>query len=268
MLRNLFQHNHTHAPTQQPPQQPQPQHHPRLSLAAAAFVASAALVVVLAPPPPPASAHIPLGGEGSPLFAAPQVARQRQQREDLVRLFEGSSLQPRRQQLQQQGRPAAPAPTTTPRATARPKTAASAPVARRAQDALARLRAAEAAVDAGDYAAAERHYRAVVREHGDLALSEYARFGAALLAYERGDATSAIAGLQDSCQALRGRAEAHAALAAVLYAERPAQLSRAELEFEVASEFDSRFGDAAWVARERHWPPKAVGALRRFLSLA
>lgn len=259
MLRIPSQHSHTRAPA--PTQQPLPrQHNPRLSLTAAAFVASAALVL-LGTPPPPACAHVPLGGQGdpSPIFAPPQVARQRQQREDLVRLFEGSSLQQRRRPQQQQ---------RTPASTTETRSAPLAPVAQRAADALASLRAAEAAVDAGDYAAAERLYASVVREDGDLALSEYARFGAALMAYERGDATAAIAGLQDNALALRGRAEAHAALAAVLYAERPAQLSRAELEFEVASEFDSRYGDAAWVERSRHWPPRSVAALRRFLALA
>jgi hypothetical protein len=235
----------------------------RLSLAAllaSAFVAGAA--ATLAPPPPPARAHIPT--DQSPLFTAPQVALRRQQQEDLVRLFEGSPLkqqQPplqRQQQQQQQQR-------------RRPDNASGSasarPTAERAKNALAALQAASQAVDAGDFPLAEREYTRVVDDYGDLALSEYARFGQALLLYERGDATRAIAGLEDSALALTGRAEAHAALAALLYSERPNQLSRAELEFEVASEFDRRFEDADWVARERHWPPKAVAALRRFLAL-
>lgn len=166
-----------------------------------------------------------------------------------------------------------------------PAASATAPTttAERAKDALAALKAGDAAVDAGDYETAAREYGRVVEQYGDLALSEYARFGAALVAYQRAgegggggggggngnsSASLAIAGLEDSALALTGRAEAHAALAAVLYAERPAQLSRAELEFEVATEFDRRYSDAEWVAKERHWPPRAVEALRRFLALA
>lgn len=232
---------------------------PRARLSLAAMVASAFIAsnaALLLPPPPHARAHVAL--DSSPLFSAPQVARRRQQQEDLVRLFEGSPLR------QQQAPPAAARSTTT--TTTTPTTTTS--TAERAKDALAALRAAEAAVDAGDFFSAERLYARVVDQYGDLALSEYARFGQALMFYERGDATRAIAGLEDESVVLRGRAEAHAALAAVLYSERPQQLSRAELEFEVASEFDGRFADADWVARERHWPPRAVAALRRFLSLA
>jgi hypothetical protein len=231
----------------------------RLSLAAllaSAFVAGAATL------PPSSSAHI--ATDSSPLFTAPQVALRRQQQEDLVRLFEGSPLKqqqpPQRQQQQQrrqQPNGAAPSTTTTTTTT----------TAERAKTALASLQAASQAIDAGDFPLAEREYTRVVDDYGDLALSEYARFGQALLLYERGDATRAIAGLEDTALALTGRAEAHAALAALLYSERPNQLSRAELEFEVASEFDRRFEDPDWVARERHWPPKALAALRRFVAL-
>lgn len=233
---------------------------PALRMSMAALVASA-FVACSAVAAPPALAHIQTGGadDASPLFAPPQVAQRRRQQEDLVRLFEGSPLLQQQQRQQQRGRP----PPLTPSSSSAP----SSTTAERAREAIAALQRAEAAVDAGDFPLAEREYARVVDSYGDLALSEYARFGRDLVLYERGDATRAIAGLEDSALALRGRAEAHAALASLLYAERPAQLSRAELEFEVASEFDRRFEDADWVAKNRHWPPKALGALRRFLSL-
>jgi hypothetical protein len=232
------------------------------ALCAAAATTTAALLVVA----PSAEARIPL--DSSPLFSAPQESLRRQQREDLVRLFEGSPLQQQQQALSRR----ASADRQQPQQPQGPPLQRAAPsmmsTAARAKDALAALTAASAAVDAGDYDLAAREYSRVVDQYGDLALSEYARFGAALVQYQKNDAPRAIAGLEDVALALRGRAEAHAALAAVLYAERPAQLSRAELEFEVASEFDSRYGDIEWVARERHWPPRAVEALRRFLALA
>jgi hypothetical protein len=213
-----------------------------------------AAALAVAPPPPPSLAHVPL--DSSPLFAAPQAALRRRQQEDLVRLFEGSPLQ------QQKPRQPSPSPSRRPPPARQPL-----PTAERANAALAALRAAEAAVDAGDFGLAEREYGRVVDSYGDLALSEYARFGQALLFYQRGDSARALAGLEDEARALTGRAEAHAALAALLWTERPQQLSRAELEFEVAGEFDARYADADWVARERHWPPRAVAALRRFLAL-
>ncbi len=55
--------------------------------------------------------------------------------------------------------------------------------------------------------------------------------------------------------------------AAVLWSERPSQRLRAEQQFEIASEFDRRYGDLAFVRDERHWPPRLVAALGRFLEL-
>lgn len=67
--------------------------------------------------------------------------------------------------------------------------------------------------------------------------------------------------------ALRGSAEVHAALAVILHAERPRQVGRAEQQWTIATEFDSRFSDLEWVAKERHWPPRLMAALQRFLTL-
>lgn len=66
---------------------------------------------------------------------------------------------------------------------------------------------------------------------------------------------------------IRGNPETHAALAAVLYAERPAQRWRAEQQWDIAVEFDSRYQDTAWVQQNKHWPPKLLSALDNFLSL-
>ena len=62
--------------------------------------------------------------------------------------------------------------------------------------------------------------------------------------------------------------QVHAALAVMLYSEQPPALSRAESQWELAGEFDSRFADVSWVARERHWPPSMVAALQHFLAMS
>lgn len=61
--------------------------------------------------------------------------------------------------------------------------------------------------------------------------------------------------------------QVHAALAALLYAERPLERQRAELQWELATEFDTRYNDLDWVAREKRWGPKLLNALDMFLSL-
>ena len=50
-------------------------------------------------------------------------------------------------------------------------------------------------------------------------------------------------------------------------AERPGQRLYAEEQWELACEFDQRYADADWVARTKHWPPRALAALQRFLQL-
>lgn len=55
--------------------------------------------------------------------------------------------------------------------------------------------------------------------------------------------------------------------AAVLWSERPNQHYRAEQQFEIATEFDSRYSSLQYVREERHWPPRLVAALERFLEL-
>lgn len=82
-----------------------------------------------------------------------------------------------------------------------------------------------------------------------------------------GDASKSIIALEDLEVSMRGAPEVHAALAAVLYAERPAQRLRAEQQWDIALEFDSRYQDADWVAKNKHWPPTLMDALQKFLLL-
>lgn len=66
----------------------------------------------------------------------------------------------------------------------------------------------------------------------------------------------------------RGAPEVHAALAAVLWKERPRQRLRAEQQFEIATEFDPRYSDPDFVRQQKLWPPRLVAALRQFLELS
>ena len=38
-------------------------------------------------------------------------------------------------------------------------------------------------------------------------------------------------------------------------------------EWEVASSFDKRYSDLEWVRTAKHWPPKMMVALERFLDI-
>jgi hypothetical protein len=79
--------------------------------------------------------------------------------------------------------------------------------------------------------------------------------------------SEAILELEDESVQLKGAAEVHAALASVLYVERPKQLLRAEQEWDVAMEFDRRYVDLVWVRSSKHWPPRMLAALQRFIEL-
>ena len=98
----------------------------------------------------------------------------------------------------------------------------------RPQLALSCLESARTAIDQGRNRDALRLYSYIASEFPDLALSQYARVGQALLTYEAGDASDAILELEDEAVAFVGSAEIHAALAALLYVERPGLAFRAE----------------------------------------
>ena len=112
-----------------------------------------------------------------------------------------------------------------------------------------------------------QRYTQITRDYADLALSERARVPRALHLYELGQTNEALLELEDEEVALRGNAEVHAALAALLYTERPGELSYAEQQWDIASEFDSRYGLLEYVRKEKKWPPKALQSLQRFLEL-
>ncbi len=82
-----------------------------------------------------------------------------------------------------------------------------------------------------------------------------------------GQPSQALLELEDEEVSMKGQAEVHAALAAVLYAERPAQRLRAEQQWDAAQAFDTRYSDTDWVRQAKHWPPRMVQALDSFLKL-
>lgn len=85
--------------------------------------------------------------------------------------------------------------------------------------------------------------------------------------YQTGKTVDAVLEMVGEEEELRGNAEVHAALAAMLYSESPKQIKRAETQWEIAREFDQRYSDVAWVKREKHWPPAMQVALQNFLTL-
>lgn len=134
------------------------------------------------------------------------------------------------------------------------------------------MSAGNAASADGEYAAALATFDSVVRMFPDFATTEYARLSRALMLYQVGSSdairvSDAILQLEDLEVALRGYAEVHAALAVILYVERPARLQQAEQQWEIAMEFNKSFSDRDWVYRTKHWPPRLMAALDRFLTL-
>ncbi|GIL91950.1 hypothetical protein Vretifemale_19640 [Volvox reticuliferus] len=128
--------------------------------------------------------------------------------------------------------------------------------ANEAADALQLLTSAREAVDRGQHDQALELYGRLVSDHPDLALAEYGRIGRAMMLY------------QDEEVVMRGAAEVHAALAALLYAERPNLALRAEEEWNLACLFDTRYSDLVWVQTNKHWPPRMIAALQKFLTLS
>ncbi|KAK9831556.1 hypothetical protein WJX74_000071 [Apatococcus lobatus] len=127
---------------------------------------------------------------------------------------------------------------------------------------------AEEAARDGKFEQALSCHDEIVHRFPDLAITEYARIHRAIFLYQIGNASRAILELEDEEANLRGFAEVHAALACILHAERPREVGRAESQWEIASEFDTRFGDIQWVQAEKHWPPRLLAALQSFLNLA
>lgn len=118
------------------------------------------------------------------------------------------------------------------------------------------------------FSQALQNYTTITQDYGDLALAEYARIGRALCLYQVGRVSDALLLLEDVEVVLRGAAQVHAALAALLYTERPSLIFRAEQNWDISQEFDKRYSDVEWVRVNKHWPPKACDSLERFLKLA
>ena len=110
-------------------------------------------------------------------------------------------------------------------------------------------------------------YTQITRTYPDLAITQYARISHALMLYQSGRTVDAVLEMEGEEEELRGNAEVHAALAAMLYSESPKQINRAETQWEIAREFDQRYANLDWVKQEKHWPPAMQTALGNFLNL-
>ena len=119
----------------------------------------------------------------------------------------------------------------------------------------------------GEFPEALASFSAVVSGYKDLALSEYARVGRALVLYEIGDRDESITEMEDVSVALKGYPEIHAALAAALYADKHAPLL-AENQFTIATLLDPHYTDLAYVRDTKHWPPSLVTSLKNFITLS
>lgn len=140
------------------------------------------------------------------------------------------------------------------------------PVRKKVERVTALMAEAAQAAEDGDWPAALNCNSEIIARYPDLALAERARIARALLLYQVDRPQDALLQLEDEEVALRGSAEVHAALAVVFYGlGKPVQ---AEQQWAVASEFDKRYSDVAWVAAEKHWPPKLLQALEKFLTLS
>lgn len=106
----------------------------------------------------------------------------------------------------------------------------------------------------------------VIKEDGDLALAEYARVGRAISLYEVGDKEEAFVEMEDVSVSLKGYPEVHAALAAVLYADKMSPLS-AEQQFTIATLLDPHYTDLSYVKDTKHWPPSLVKSLAKLIDL-
>nr|CAD1842073.1 unnamed protein product [Ananas comosus var. bracteatus] len=144
---------------------------------------------------------------------------------------------------------------------------ASAVLDRRVADAVRLLDLARDLQAQGDFPRALLYFTQVVKDYKDLALSEYARVGRALVLYEIGDRDEAIAEMEDVSVSLKGYPEIHAALAAALYADKHAPLL-AENQFAIATLLDPHYTDLSYVKETKHWPPSLVSSLQHFITLS
>lgn len=144
---------------------------------------------------------------------------------------------------------------------------ASAVVTRRVDEAVELLERGRELQAQGDFTQALRFFTQVVESYKDLALSDYARVGRALVLYEVGNRDESIAEMEDVSISLKGYPEVHAALAAALYVDKHSPLL-AENQFTLATLLDPRYTDISYVRETRHWPPSLISALKNFITLS
>ncbi|KAH0434503.1 hypothetical protein IEQ34_026807 [Dendrobium chrysotoxum] len=119
----------------------------------------------------------------------------------------------------------------------------------------------------GEFSRALDYFTEIINDYKDLALTEYARVGRALLLYEIGDREQAITEMEDASISLKGYPEIHAALAAALYTDKHAPLL-AENQFTIATILDPCYADLSYVRDKKHWPPSLVSSLQNFITLS
>ncbi len=95
-----------------------------------------------------------------------------------------------------------------------------------------------------------------------------ARLGRALMLFQTAQREAALLELESELVEVgAGNAQLHAALAVVVHATRPAQVTRAETEWDAATALAPRYEDEAWVREEKAWPPALMASLHSFLTL-
>ncbi|MBA0614434.1 hypothetical protein Godav_014733 [Gossypium davidsonii] len=144
---------------------------------------------------------------------------------------------------------------------------ASSLISRRVSEAVELLERGKEFQAQGDFPKALHFFTLVVENYKDFAFSDYARVGRALALYEVGDKEEAFAEMEDVSISLKGYPEVHAALAAVLYADKHAPLL-AENQFAIATLLDPHFTDLSYVIETKHWPPSLVSSLQHFITLS
>lgn len=134
------------------------------------------------------------------------------------------------------------------------------------QNVMSLMNQASEAGDTGDWETALRCYDEIIKTYPDFALAERARVSKSLVLFQLDRKDEAVLQMEDEEVALRGAPEVHAALAAMTYDA--GRVSQAEQQWDIATEFDTRYKDPEWVSTEKKWPPKMILALKKFLSLS
>lgn len=136
-------------------------------------------------------------------------------------------------------------------------------LARNPQEAAALYNLGNVRGSLGDWETARACFNAAAEVRPGMAM---ARSSAALAAFQLGDAATAEHDLRSLIRRHPLFADARAGLTAVLW-QRGAR-GEAESHWASVSGLDPRYRQEEWLRQIRRWPPRAVQALRQFLSLA